>query len=85
MGISAVVIALLALLASATAAVNVTATIESFATVEIDGECALLTTNDPDAAAYLNDRELVADVWTCPADPLPERLVGIPLLRIRAS
>jgi len=73
---------LLALLAVATAGVTVTASIESVATVEVDGECARLVTNEPDAIAWADDRPLVADgTWTCPADPPREQLAGWVRLR----
>lgn len=66
-------IALIALLASATATVTVTATIESTATVTVDGDYALLTTNDPDAVAFVGDIDLsvTRGEWVCLAAPKP--------------
>ena len=68
---------------SASASVTVTASIASYADVTVDDGCALLTTNDPDAVALLNDRPLVADVWTCPTDPEPApHRIGTVLVRL---
>lgn len=73
---------ILALLAIATAPVPVEASITSSATIEVDGECGRLVTNDTDAIAWADDRPLVADgAWTCPADPSPDRLAAWVRLR----
>lgn len=75
---------LLALLSSAFATITVSASIESYATVEVDSDCARLVTNDPDAIAWVEDQPLVANAdWLCPLDPDPPAAMYAHLVRLR--
>lgn len=59
-------LALLLALIADTATIRVTASIESYATVEVEGDCARLASNSDEALAWLGDVPLVAnDSWTC--------------------
>ena len=62
-------LALLIPLATAadSATVRVSASIASYALVEVDGDCGRLESNSPDALAWLDDLPLVPnDPWMCP-------------------
>lgn len=66
-----------------TAAIRVTASIVSMIAVEVDGECVRVETNEPDAVAMLDGREIPPDgAWHCPYDPTPDVMYAY-LVRLR--